>query len=412
MTTKLVVAVVSGAALLAVPAAAQQADFGGPDAVGNVLQSDREQRDTLFDFTLTDPYFAFKDRMQEKFGLSFGLDYTALGFAATEGPGDDQAASGIARFFGSWDLIGRESGNTGTFVFKVEDRHRYSNTAPGGLGFELGYVGLLNPPFSDQGERLTNLYWRQRLFGGRAAVTLGFLDTTDYVDPYALGSPWTHFGNFVFSTGSATIGLPDDGTLGAAAAGFLTDNIYAIAGIADANADSGDPFEGFDTFFDESEYFTSLEVGYTTSPERLIFDNVHLTLWNTDGSDDLGVDDGWGANVSATWYVNDRWLPFLRAGYSKDGGALLQRSISAGLGWQPRPGPGRDVLGIGVNWGEPNEESFGSGLDDQWTGELFYRLNLTRELALTPSFQLLVDPALNPDDDVIGVFGLRGRVAL
>ena len=71
--------------------------------------------------------------------------------------------------------------------------------------------------------RLTNLYWRQRLANGNVTITAGFLDVTDYVDAYALASPWTGFGNLVFSTGSATIGLPNDATLGIAAGVMLTD---------------------------------------------------------------------------------------------------------------------------------------------------------------------------------------------
>ena len=39
------------------------------------------------------------------------------------------------------------------------------------------------------------------------------------------------------------------------------------------------------------------------------------------------------------------------------------------------------------NWGEPNETSFGSGLDDQYAFELFYRLQLTKDLAVTPDVQ-------------------------
>jgi porin len=39
-------------------------------------------------------------------------------------------------------------------------------------------------------------------------------------------------------------------------------------------------------------------------------------------------------------------------------------------------------------------------------------LQLTQELAITPDIQLLIDPALNPDEDSIWVFGLRARLAL
>jgi porin len=50
-------------------------------------------------------------------------------------------------------------------------------------------------------------------------------------------------------------------------------------------------------------------------------------------------------------------------------------------------------------------------LDDQYTAELFYRLPLTQNLAITPDVQLIIDPALNLDENRIWVFGLWARLA-
>ena len=394
------------------PAFALAQGFGGPDAVENTIANDRSLDEELFRIDSLEDWFAFKDRLAKESGFSFGADYSAQGFLATDSAGDDSAAGGIARLFGSWELINRGEANSGAVVFKVEHRHGYTDVPPSGFSLETGNVGFFAPPFNDQGARLTNLYWSQRLNGGRATVTAGFLDATDYVDAFALGSPWLHFSNLAFSTGSAAIGLPGDATLGLAAGALITDNVYAIAGITDANADPTEPFEGFDSFFNENDYFTSLEVGWTSSQQRIIFDNVHATIWHTDGSDTLAVNDGWGIAASASFWIDDQWMPFLRGGFAEDGGTLLETSLSAGLGWQPDPGPNKDLLGAAVNWGKPNSDTFGPGLDDQFSGELFYRLNITETVAITPSVQLVVDPALNPDDDMIGVFGLRGRFAL
>ena len=50
-------------------------------------------------------------------------------------------------------------------------------------------------------------------------------------------------------------------------------------------------------------------------------------------------------------------------------------------------------------------------LRDQFTSELFYRFQLTEFLAVTPDIQLVADPALHPDVDVLGFFGIRLRAA-
>ena len=91
-------------------------------------------------------------------------------------------------------------------------------------------------------------------------------------------------------------------------------------------------------------------------------------------------------------------------------GSLTQRSVSVGFGYQPNPG--KNLLGVGLNWGEPNEDTWGPGLPDQYTAELFYRWQISKAIAVTPDLQYIRNPALNPDADSIWVFGVRLRGAL
>ena len=55
----------------------------------------------------------------------------------------------------------------------------------------------------------------------------------------------------------------------------------------------------------------------------------------------------------------------------------------------------RDLLGLGLNLSRPSESSFGPDLDDQYTMEVFYRLQLSENLAIIPEVQFIVIPALN-----------------
>jgi len=384
--------------------------LGGPNQVDNQLETDARPKDPLVQLRFLDGYFAFKERLKENSGFGFGVDYTAVYLTASASLGEDRAASGILRFFGSWELVGRESGNTGALVYKIEHRHRYTEIPPKLLGFDLGYVGLFEAPFNDDEFRVTNLYWRQSLGTGRFVLLGGFLDATDYVDIFAMGSPWLHFMNLVFSTGSAAIALPNDGLLGVAGGAWLSDHVYAIASLGDNASDPTEPFTGFERFVNVNEYFTSVEVGWTTGHDRAYFDNVHLTLWHSDAKSEIGDPNGWGLNFSGTWFFENKWMPFLRGGFAEDGGSLLQKSISTGVGYQWVPG--RDVIGLGLNWGQPNETTWGPGLRDQYTLELFWRWQLGAQLAVTPDLQLLINPALNPDVGSIWVFGVRGRLAL
>jgi porin len=205
------------------------------------------------------------------------------------------------------------------------------------------------------------------------------------------------------------MGLPNDAAVGMAVGSMLTDKLYLIAGITDTNGDPSQPFDGFDNFFSDQEYFTSVEIGWTASQNRLIFDNTHLTLWHKDRQIEAGINDGWGAAFSFSRYLNDNFMPFVRAAYTEDGGSLLQKSLSVGLGYQNQLFPG--LLGAGFNWGQPNEDTFSSGLKDQYAIEVFYRIPVGNRLAVTADTQFIKDPALNPSKSTIWMFNIRARFA-
>ncbi len=386
--------------------------FGGPSGVGETLEEDDREEGYRFGGirNAAKPYFDWKDSVKAEYGLSFGLDYSALYHWSSESVGrSDEAAGGIFRFFGAWTLLDREGSNPGSIVYKVESRHRLgTRIAPQALGFEIGYAGLPAAQFGDSGWGLTNLHWKQKLNDGRFAFVVGIVDPTDYLNIYGLVDPLKTFSNLVFLTGD-TIPAPSQG-LGAAFGWYLSDQLYVVGGIADTNADPTDPIDNFDSFFDDQEYFTHVEMGWVSSFERPFFDNVHLTAWHADERDDARVRDGWGLALSATKFIDGRWMPFLRVGYAKDGGALSERSVSIGLGYYMPDS--KDLLGIGLNWGRPSDTGVAPGLDDQYAIEVFYRLQLTPRFALTADVQLLIDPALNPDEDRIWVLGIRGRLAM
>ena len=369
--------------------------FGGPDAVENKMADDN--------LSLSE----WRQQMKDDHGFSFSIDYTSVVLSANETFSDSTGAGGIARAYGVWDLWNE---GAGALIWKFEHRHAYGNTSPFDFSMgQMGYVGLQEPPFNDSDFRTQNLYWRQRMNGGRSTLVAGIMDATDYVDAFALASPWLHFMNFGFSTGSAAIGLPNDAAVGVAYGSMLTDNIYMIAGITDTNGDPSKPFDGFDNFFSDNEYFTSFEIGWTSSHERIIFDNTHVTFWHKDRQVELGVNSGWGAAFSYSRYLNDDFMPFVRGGYADDGGTLLQKSLSVGLGYQTEAFSG--LLGLGLNWGEPNEDTFGPGLSDQFAIEAFYRVPIGDRFAVTADAQLIKDPALNPDESTIWMFNARARFA-
>jgi porin len=285
-------------------------------------------------------------------------------------------------------------------VYKIENRHRIATITPFELGFEAGSLTPTGTFFNEFDFGLTNFYWKQYLLDRKLVFAIGKIDVTDFIDVYALMNPLTHFINLSFST-NPSIAVPNQG-LGAAIGGMLGEKVYFQAGFSDAN---GQPTgSGFDTFFDDNEYFSYAELGLTSSKDQIYLDNVHLTLWHTDARVAAGTPDGWGVAFTAQKFLNDCWLPFFRFGYSDGDAALMQTVFSTGIGYKRK---NNDVAGLGLSWGKPSDGT----LRDQFTSEAFYRFQLTQFLAVTPDVQLVVDPALNPDESALAFFGIRFRAA-
>ena len=378
--------------------------FGGPSSVGGQLAEDATVVPEFRWQGLQEafsPWYGFKERLNERCGLQFNIDESIFYQTVTDSLGETEAASGLVRFYGQWELLGRGTETPGLLVFKGENRHRMgSEITPFDLGFEAGSIVPTGTFFNEFSFGVTNLYWKQYAYEGDVVFAIGGIDVTDFIDVYAMINPLTHFINLAFST-NPTIAVPNQG-LGAAAGVMLTEHVYAQCGFSDAN---GQPTTaGFNTFFDDSEYFSYAEVGVTSSQDRLFVDNIHVTLWHTDAREVAGTPAGQGVAFTAQRFVCDKWLPFFRLGYADGDAALMQTTFSTGLGLQRE---NRDVLGMGFSWGSPADGS----LRDQFTSEAFYRFQLSQFLAVTPDIQLIVDPALNPGEDLLAFFGVRLRTA-
>ena len=382
--------------------------FGGPSSVPGQVSSDREKKLTLFgDLVNLQAFYDFKESLKRDHRITLGLDYNILYQHVDPSAGESNAAGGVFRFYGGWAPSGISASHPGSLVFKLEHRHRLgTDIAPKQIAGEVGYAGLTAVTFSDAGGLLTNLYWTQSFNDNQFAYIVGQVDTTDYVDIYGLVNIWTEFNNLAFTTNPA-IPVPDQG-LGAAVRWTIKDNYYVMAGLADANGNPGKPFDGFDSFFGDHEYLKHIEFGWAGSWEQRFADNIHLTLWQADERTQANIPDGWGTAFSFSREFG-KWLPFLRVGYGDGGGAILDRSISIGFGHSPDRQS--DRFGLGLQWGRPNQEIYGTTGDDQYTVETYYRMQVLKHLQVVPDVQLLINPAFNPDEDRVWVFGLRARLA-
>ncbi|MDC5854876.1 carbohydrate porin [Vibrio europaeus] len=337
--------------------------------------------------------------------ISLTGDYYVFGLASNEtfSNKDNSAASGIARVTVDWLAYQNESdSDTGSLRLRVDHKHSYTDDSPSKFMMaNVGGFGLIQPAFSDIGLRLTNLYWKQEFNTQDTEMMVGFLDSTDYIDTYALGNPYSGFSNIQFSTGSGSIAIPDESTLGVSLRHMMSKNYYAYLSFSDAKADSTEPFDGLENFFRDNQYFKSLEIGWVPSKESFYMQNSHLTVWHSDGAK-AQPSENYGANWS-TIYNTGSWVPFFRAGVAKGPEALYKSSVVAGTGYL---GLGPGTLGFALGWAKPN-----APFDDTYNSELYYRMKFG-PISVTPNIQYLNSLPFKTQSDSAWVFGIRGNIKM
>ena len=326
---------------------------------------------------------------------------------------DDNAASGVFRLMGSWAAT-----ENGSLNFKIEHRHAYTDTAPKWFGLNnVGMGSMTGASYSDQGARITNLYWRQNFNGGDTVLWVGFLDITDYLDAYAQASPWSDFTNLSFATGNGTMGLPDDAAFGFAAAHMITDNVYVLGGVTDATgmSDMDEFSDNVDAFFSENVYHKSIELGYSGAGKSAIYlDNVHVSYWHMDeGSRHDPYGDSEGVNFSAS-FMFGKWMPFFRASVSEGYSPILSQAVTVGAGYYGLFSE-KDTLGFAIQSGEANKGQFGHD-EEQTMGQVYYKIPVNDYIQIIPDVQFVdngaMAKAMGQESGSEVVIGLRARIIL
>ena len=380
-----------------------------PVDISNQLEKDNRDREgglLVPSADLLQSWESLKEGLYQRYGLQFGIDYQALYQSASSSLGESDAASGWVGLFGTWELIGRETEHPGKLGFKVENRHRLgTDLVPTALGRTTGSAWSTAAGWGKFDLSVVEFWWEQHFIKDHLAFRAGKVLPFALYDYSRFKNPKTGFLNQMFNINPA-LPFPSFG-LGAAVLARPRIDIYFVAGIHDAN---GKPTTtGFDTFFEDKEYFTAAEIGWdpgNISAERSDFFNhadYHLTLWHIDARERLGTPSGQGFTLAAEQPVTADTTLFARYGYADGSASLVKQMVTAGVGFANIFGYKTDLISIGTSWGRNRDDL------DQYALEAFYRIQLTPRFAITPDVQLILDPISNPDKDTITYVGIRGR---
>lgn len=381
--------------------------FGGPNTPQQQLDDDDVIREPIYRFARADeffkPWFDTKKRFNEEHDFQYSFDYNLLSQGISDSIGtEDGATSGVLRAYGTWVLTRDDDKDFGRLIYNVNYRHKvFSDIAPAELAGQAGYIGVTGTLFSDVNLVLIDLNWQQSFNDGNTGLIVGRFDPNDYMGVLGYANPWTAFSNVAILL-NPSVAFPD-GSLGVGGGHRFSDQWYVKGSINDANGVITD----LKAFKGGAEFFKWAEIGWTPAPDQQYLTNIHAVAWHVDERESAGIPSAHGFMLGASKTTDDqRWMGFVRAGWSKGSAPIYNETYSLGLVRRVRRNS--DEIGLAINWGDPPDSS----LRAQTTGEFFYRLQLSQGIAITPSVQLLKDPALNPVDDTIWVWGIRFRLTL
>ena len=378
--------------------------FGGPNSPEGQLEEDDRVKEPAFRFPAVYDFFQpwrdWKRQQNDDHGFQLSGHYSTLYQGASESlTGEDQASGGVFRTTAKWTLLGQGTEETGSLVVMVDHRHAYRDIAPADLAGQFGYIGVTGTLYSDVDWVIPNLNWQQAFNGGDTGLLAGRYDPNDYMNILGYSNPWTAFSNVAIIL-DPSVAFPDS-SWGVGAGHWINDQYYVLGGVNDANGTITDDLEFFEG---GAEFFSWAHVGWSPSKSERYFSNVHLVAWHVDEREDAGIDSAQGIAFATNWTFNGEWMPIFRAGWSDGSAPIYNGSVTAGIlkKFKFRS----DVAGLGVNWGDPPSDA----LREQTTIEAFWNFQFAQNFAITPSFQLLLDPALNEEDDQVWVTSLRARL--
>lgn len=377
------------------------------------------EKDSLFRAPTADRVFehwdAFKDHFEDIVGLRFAVSYTVLYQQASDTlPGRiDHGLAGDLDIEGTWDwpsCCRHELHPLLGFRF-IERSTLGAEISPESLSGEIGSLWPTAVGYFPRNLTVAELWFRHDSDDGRVRVKWGRIFPITQYDFFPLQNFRTDFVDLNHVTNLA-IPLPDWG-LGGFVEYRPQPNSYFRLGVHDANALV--TRAGFDTLFGDGELFKIFEVGFdpgfmAPQPGRPPYGDVHLSIWHQDARTDAGIDEGWGIAAAAMQQFG-RFLPFLRYGWVNSGATgpvSVQHMFNVGVAIDNIFGQDNDRIGVGYTWGKPADSSLGN----QSNFDMYYRIQVTPRIEVSPIAQVILNPSRNIDSDAIFVGGIRARIAL
>lgn len=392
-----------------------------PDDPHNLLPAVKErgaQKESVFRFSPLKGLHEATDQAKQDL---YDATHIKIGFAANHlfqwlseslSGEDTWGTATDMDIFGTWELINRGEPTQGQVYFGLEGRWNYGTTGPETLGtVSLGSLNQTGNTFEAYQPAVIfrHLYWQQGSKEAGWVYRIGKINPDSTLDTSAHISANTSFLSTA-GVGAFANAFPDTG-LGVMVGKSFSDEVALIGLVSDANGDRTD-------FGDigEGDFYKAIELAVKINPKTPNAGYSKVTLWHTDGTKD-GLPsngqtgpDGWGYFLKHEQELTEdgRAIGILKYGQSFEDSAFYEQLAGAYFLLYDPTGLGQlknDLFGVGYSWAQATESTARS----ESSIETFYRFPIYSRVDMTLSYQSVINPALDPDNDHASVFSIRLR---
>ena len=386
-------------------------------------QSEYGEIDALFDYQdrsqrtghikqeptkpISDAYFDFKSDLEDNAGVNYLLEISPQ-YQTGVGESNGHSSNNETNLIVQWAAIEHDNAKRGNLLMW----YQWSNTLGSDTTSDFASdLGVLSPPNggdtspSSHRDLFQHFAWEQwfaddsiRLMVGKLTTRVLFnlnsytvSDREDFFTPMIVNNPVVHY--------TARVGF---GTY----VEFKQPTYYVSGMMRDADADLSKKFIDFDSINSGNWEYVS-ELGLTPQDVLGLGSGVYrLTLSYSDETDAFEKSNS--ISVSADQDVGEHYGLFFRYAFSDDTFRAFEQRLATGFQIKSPLNFDNDRIGLGGWWGKPTNDR----LDDEVGVDLFWRLQLSSIIELTPGFQMIFNPALNQNKNQAALAQMRIRILL
>ena len=389
-----------------------QPEFGPTDAE-TLLDSTAPQPDSLFGDVVPKKYFQWKQDLYTDHGLKLGFFYQSLYMSASDLSTNADHENAWGQWWGfdaKWTPLNKGEDYEGSLVLVAAERGFIGNNAvPAQYGaVDLGSSWAVGFGFTEWDFAVEELYWEQWMEKDRLMFRAGITAAPSLINPFRFKDDRTSFTATPFAF-HESVPAPAQGPGLAVKWWPIEGSEFYITGVLnDANGNPADGWLGMDwSSFKKREYFYAVEFGKIWRRDNGEFNRLFLDVFYVDErstrAPNLPNTAGGGFKLMGS-IQQGRWVEFASYTFNtSEGGATSvtfgRHTVTAGVAYLEPLGI-KGEIGTGLIWLKPHSFRVeGVELRNQTGFEVYWKILVTPNFWVTPGFQQIWNPTLNPATD-------------